>query len=108
MADFTIKRNDTSKKIEATLKDVNKVAVDLTGATVRFHMRKKADGSAKVGAGATIVVAASGTVEYSWLAADTDATGIYEAEWQVTFSGGLIETFPNGGYIEVEVKEDVA
>ena len=35
LADFTIKRKDTLKKIEATLKDVNDAVVDLTRATAQ-------------------------------------------------------------------------
>ena len=35
---FNIKQNDTSPSIRATLKDGSNAAVDLTGASVNFHM----------------------------------------------------------------------
>ncbi len=109
MADYTIKQNDTSKKIEATLKDVAGVAVNLTGATVVFSMWLKRSRTLKVDeASATIVVAASGTVEYQWVAADTDTAGDYEGEFEVTFSGGLIETFPNDRNIQIAVAPEIS
>ena len=37
---FFVKQNDTSPKLAATLKDGNGQVVDVTGASVRFHMAK--------------------------------------------------------------------
>ena len=49
---FFIKQNDTSPALKATLKDGLDAAVDLTGASVRFHMRPTGDTTAKVDAAA--------------------------------------------------------
>lgn len=103
---FHIKRNDTYPPAEATLKS-NGTAVDLTGASVRFHMLGQ-DGTVVVDAAATIEVAASGEVSYAWQAADTDEAGIYKCEWEVTYSGGGIQTFPNPGYNTVIIGGDIA
>lgn len=93
-ADYYIKQNDTSPALQVTLKDGNKNAVDVTGATVRFTMKK--NGVAKVSeSSVTLTTPASGIVTYSWAAGDTDTPGDYEGEFEVTFSGGLIETYPN-------------
>ena len=105
---FYIKQNDTSPYLLATLKDGNENLIDLTSATVRFHMRKIGSSVATVDAAAIVVSEDQGTVKYEWQAADTAQIGSYQAEFEVTYSGGAIETFPNNGYIRVEIKDDIA
>lgn len=107
MAHFVIKEGDTSPAITATLLDAADAAVNLAGASVKFIMTLKGQTTAKVDAAATIVSAANGQVSYSWVAADTDTAGVYEAEWQVTFSGGAKQTFPNSSYLELIVLRDL-
>jgi hypothetical protein len=105
---FYIKQNDTSPSIRATLKDGDEVPIDLTGATVRFHMRSIGGSSAKVDADATVVLpATAGIVQYDWDNGDTDTVGTYQAEFEVTLAGGAVETFPNNGYITIEIKDDI-
>lgn len=102
--DFHIKSGDTTPVITATLTDSAGAAVNLTGATVRFIMRKGGTSSAKVTGEADIGSPASGgEVSYTWEATDTDTPGIYSACWEVTFSGGAIQTFPNAGYTSVAI-----
>lgn len=104
---FYVKQNDTAPSIRATLKDGDDDAIDLTGASVRFHMRSIGGTSAKVDSAATVVTASSGIVQYDWVAADTDTVGTYQAEFEVTYSDTRIETFPNNGYIVVEITDDI-
>ena len=106
-ADYWIKKGDTTPAIASTLLDADGNPVNLTGATVRFIMRKKGASSAKVNAAATVVTPAAGTVSYSWQSADTDTASRYEAEWEVTFSGGAKQTFPNSSHLIVEVLRDL-
>jgi hypothetical protein len=107
MGTFYIKQNDTSPALRAQLKDGDDVPIVLTGASIRFHMRTLA-GAAAVDAAATIVTAANGIVQYNWQAADTATVGSYQAEFEVTYSDTTIETFPNSGYIRVEITDDIA
>ena len=105
---FYIKKNDTSPKMLATLQDASGVAVNLTGASVRFHLRTLDGLSTVVDAAATIVTAASGIVRYTWGAPDTATAGSYQAEFEVTYADASVETFPNDGYISVEILDDIA
>lgn len=105
---FYIKQNDTSPAMLATLQDADGNAINLTGASVRFHMRTIGSSQTTVDAAATVVTAASGIVRYAWDAADTATVGSYQAEFEVTYSDASIETFPNDGYIRVEIKADIA
>lgn len=104
---FYIKQNDTSPAMLATLQDANGSAVSLVGASVRFHMRSVNGGNPVVDAAATIVTPASGLVRYNWLAADTNTVGTYQAEFEVTYADTSIETFPNDGYIAVQIIDDI-
>lgn len=91
---FSIKQNDTSPSLQATLKDAANTGVDLSGATVVFRM-KSVDGTLKVENNMTVVDADSGVVRYDWRSGDTDTNGTYLVEFRVTYVDGKIETFPN-------------
>lgn len=105
--DFYIKQNDTAPAIAATLKDSTGTAVDLSGASVQFHMNEP-DGTSIVDAAATVVDAPNGRVQYSWSPADTANAGHFLAEWEVTYSTGKVESFPSDRYLTIDVLEDLA
>jgi len=50
----------------------------------------------------------SGLVRYNWQAADTATVGSYQVEFEVTYADATVETFPNDGYIRVEIIADIA
>jgi len=105
---FYIKQNDTAPSIRATLKDGDGDVINLTDATVRFHMRTIGGTSTKVDASATVnSPATAGVVQYDWDAADTDTIGSFQAEFEVTYGNSKIESFPNNGYIRVEITDDI-
>ena len=105
---FYIKQNDTAPIIIVTLKDGNDVAVDLTAASAVFKMRPVGQTTVKTSAAAIIHNADGGQVRYEWVAADTNTIGSYEAEFQVTFVDGKIETFPNSDFIRITITDDIS
>jgi len=105
---FTIKKNDTSPQIAATLQDGAGNAIDLTSATVRFHMKKIGASTASTDAAATVIDANAGSVKYEWVATDTANAGTFQAEFEVTYTNGGVETFPNDQSIAIVITEDLA
>lgn len=109
MPSMTIKRNDTAPSFTATCTDSAGDAVDITGSTVRFHMVGPVPSTAvKVDAAATIVSGTAGTVRYDWQEGDTDTSGSYKAEVEVTFSDNTVRTFPTTNYSTVRIRSDLA
>ena len=103
MADFFLKRNDTSPALQYTLSPLTK----LSGASVVFNMTDS-DGIVKVSRGAvTVSDAVNGVVDYLWLPADTDTAGLYLGEFEVTFADGTVETFPNATDLGVLITRDL-
>lgn len=84
------------------LKDGEGGSVDLSGATVVFNMENRISRAAAVVTGAS-----TGLVTYNWTAADTSQPGLFDAEFEVTYSDGKVETFPREGYIKIRIMERV-
>ena len=104
MVTVTIKRNDTKDNIKATLSNESG-PVDLTGATVRFLMSKR--GIVKVDRQVQIQDAVNGIVWMVFDQGDTNETGSFQAEFEVTFPDARIETFPNDGFILINIINDL-
>src|SRR5579859_7130252 len=99
---FYISQGATAPAITATLIDQYGNVANLTGASVKFVMTNAFYGNA-VNATATIVNATAGQVSYSWGSSDTINPGLFSCQWQVTFSGGAQETYPQGYYNQVSI-----
>jgi len=65
---------------------------DLTGATVKFQMRKPDDQLFTVDADADVVTPATGEVSYTWATTDLSVPGEYDVQWEVTFPDGKVVT----------------
>lgn len=113
MTDFTLKKNDTSPALEYQLLDASGNPIDLTNYNeVRFLMQQK-DGSTLTIDGDTagnvfVTDAENGKVKYEWKSVDTDEGGVFEAEWEVKYSNGSIETFPNTTFITIRINDDLS
>lgn len=106
MADFTIKQNDTRPVLVATLTNGDGAAINLTGATCRFHLR--VGSIVLVDAAAEVIDAAAGQVRYVWQEGDTGTVGFCDAEIEVTYADGGVETFPNGSQWSVAITGEIA
>jgi hypothetical protein len=112
-ADFLLKLGDNASSITSTLLDASGDAVDIQGATIRWKLAPLAGGTVTIDdtavngqVGAGTLDGTIGQVGYSW--ATVPATpGRYLGEWETTFSGGSVQTFPNDGYVVIDVLEDL-
>ncbi len=68
--EFDMVKGDLLPSILATLKDTDGAAIDLSGCTVKFHMKKGS--TVLVDSACTIDSALGGIVRYDWVAGDTD------------------------------------
>jgi hypothetical protein len=102
-----LKRGDTSPSL---LYALDPTSVVLTGATVRFNMKHRDTGVVKISRAAAVIVTETGTptVRYDWQPADVDTAAFYDAEFEVTYAGGAVETFPNDSFIIVRIGVDIA
>ncbi|QCC48100.1 BppU family phage baseplate upper protein [Halobellus limi] len=95
MVDYKITQNDRYPALVGFCRDEDGAAVDLTDATVEFHMKARGSDAVKVNESASILDATAGKVAYQWRAGDTDTAGVFLAEFEVTYSDGFPETFPS-------------
>ena len=104
--DFHLKRGDTSPSFERQLTgDGAPIDLSEAGTTVRFIMHD--GGEAVIDRSASIVDAPEGVVRYNWLDGDTDTVGTYRAEFEVTYSDGAVESFPNDHDLYIRVAPDL-
>lgn len=96
-----MKQGDLLPAVRAVLHDTdpatgNSRVMDLTGCTVRFHLRLNGSGTPVVNAAASVIDATNGIVEYAWVAGDTATPGDYLREWEVTVTASSKQvTVPN-------------
>lgn len=104
--DFFIKRHDTQPPLVKNLLDADGLPVNLATATVVFIM--SSGGVRKVDRRpVTVTDAPAGEVSYQWQAADTDTSGSYDGEFEVTYAVGGAQTFPNPRMMVILVGDDL-
>ena len=104
--DITIKRGDTRNCIKAILKNASGAPVDLAGCEVNFHMASLGR-QAIVSRAVHTEDAEAGAVWVVWATGETNIAGVYRAEFEVVYQDGRRETFPNDGYISIQILEDL-
>jgi hypothetical protein len=108
--DISIKAHDTKGKFVDTLK-IDGEPVDLSGSTVSWLI-KKAPIAWKRPAVITYPDDQAddtkrGAVEYQPIPEDVETKGKFKQEWEVVFNDGKILTFPNDGYNNLNILEDL-
>ena len=103
-----MKRGDTAPPFLGTLTDAVGDPVNLSGASARLLVRETRTRAVKVDAACLIPSPLEGSIRYDWTAADTDRAGVYDLEVQVTYGDGSVETFPNGGWVRLQILADIA
>lgn len=107
VADFVIRQDDTAPRLYSDLTDGAGNAVDVSDATVRLHLHGLTVASdLDLAAGNDPEV--DNRVFYDWQEGDTGDAGYYAGEWQVTYTNGQVETFPNSGWFLMQVVEQLA
>jgi hypothetical protein len=100
---FTIKQYNTVPSLEATLLNPAGQPVDLTGSTITFVMRSRDNDTLVITGNALILDAVAGKVVYQWGINDLATHGAFFGEFDVTYSNGSKESFPNADYIPINV-----
>lgn len=100
-----LKQGDLEPPATASIMDVTGAAVDLTTATgVQFRLSDTLTRTEVFVRSAAVDDANSGQVSYHWQAGDTDLSGVYYAEFVVTWPGARSQTYPADGYLVVDVE----
>lgn len=109
-----IKRGDTWPPLTLRVTDGIPVGdppepgpMDLTTAAEVRVIIKTEDGPGIALGPATVTDAAEGKVTYDWQPGDTDDAGKYDAEVEILWSSGGIQTVPSAGYDEININVDL-
>lgn len=109
MADFSLKQNDTWPPLEATLTDQDG-PIDLSAALgVRLLLKGQRRTSPAIVAGLCTILdpKTDGNVVYNWVPADTAVADLFNAEFEITWSDGSVQSVPNDRYFFVDIKPDL-
>lgn len=113
MSAVKVKRNDIGVTFTGTL--TLTTATNWTGATVRWLLKDKSSYEQVSGVGSftgsygdgVISSSTTATVFYSTASGDLAKSGKYYQEWEVTFAGGSVITFPSDDWNTVTVLDDL-
>lgn len=106
---FYIKQNDTAPAIEAVLTNAAGRSKSMINASVvRFSMSTENGTQILNRETGYVSNGTKGIVGYQWAAGDTSTVGVHNAEFEIEYNNGQIETFPNSGYIKVIIRAELA
>ena len=108
MTIFEIKRNDTKPYLAATLQDSTGSSLDLTNASsISFNLATNDNAYTSILSGACVVTGSTtGQCEYRWAAGDTNRSGLFLGEFEITYSDSTILTLPSDDSLRIKINED--
>ncbi len=107
MADFDIKQGDNFPRLIANLRQSNGTIINLVDSNVLFKMKSIENGALILNTAANVINPSLGTVQYEWTSNDTSIGGEFKGEFEITFSGGEIQSVPTVGYISIKIHDDL-
>lgn len=102
MSDFTISKSMRLPSLIADLSDANGPINLASVSAVKFYMSKNSV-SKIAGSVCVVVNPSAGTVRYDWGVSDTNVTGIFQAQFEITVSGKT-QRIPDDGYLEINIQ----
>jgi len=103
MVYYTAEGNTEPLEVRLTRK---RETVGLNGATVTFAMQQR-NGDKQITGSANVTDADAGKVEFVWGGSDLDSPGIYDAEFDVTYASGKLQSYPGRETLVVVVRPSV-
>lgn len=104
---MTIKQYDTLPFLKVKLKDAEGRPVDLTDATVRVAIQPYFQPSRIITRDAHVADGYNGEVWVIWQPDETSVAGISQIEFRVEYPDGNRETYPNDGYLQINILERI-
>lgn len=110
MPDFTIKQNDTRPAIEIAITRnstpvtlASTVTIPLTPSRILLRCKSETNPAHKITGTMTIASANGGVARYTWQTGDTANAEPHNMEVETLWSDGGIETFPEDGYLSLNI-----
>lgn len=106
MSKVTVKKDDIGVLFSDTL---TASGVNFSNVTSALFLLKDDVLGTAISKTATTSNPTTGTVSiaYTTQSGDLGTSGVYSQEWELTFSGGAVLTFPSDGYNKVQIIDDL-
>lgn len=109
---FVIKRNDTLPVLSLTIKSRGcldeVIPFNLSGVSACTFSMADDCGNLKISSSpAQITSASGGTIQYNWIAEDTNTEGKFLGEFELFFSGGDKMSIPILGALDIQIVKDI-
>ena len=109
---FKIKRNDTLPVLQLNIVARGslgqKMDYNLSGvSSITFSMADNCDNLKVHQQSAQTVCSSEGIIQYVWQDGDTDTSGTYQGEFELTYATGQRMSLPQMGSIKIEIFDDI-